>query len=86
MRFGKRRNTSCRGCLSLPQSTDTVVRIDTARLRIPYRLRGMECFGEASGAGGIRTLVQTTATRAFHMLLPPLVFESQPGKDTLLTA
>lgn len=40
------------------------------------------CIG---GAGGIRTLVQTTVPRAFHMLLPSLVFESQPGKDTLLT-
>lgn len=57
----------------------------TARLRIPNRWRGWGCEGEASGAGGIRTLVQTTVPRAFHMLLPSLVFESQPGKDTLLT-
>lgn len=38
------------------------------------------------GAGGIRTLVQTTATRAFYMLIPPLVFDCGPEKGTLPAA
>lgn len=35
------------------------------------------CIG---GAGGIRTLVQTTATRAFYMLSRLVGFRSAPGK------
>ena len=38
------------------------------------------------GAGGIRTLVQTTVPRAFYMLILSLVFDRPPGKGTLGTA
>lgn len=38
------------------------------------------------GAGGIRTLVQTTVPRAFYMLILSLVFDRGPGKGTLAMA
>jgi len=38
------------------------------------------------GAGGIRTLVQTTVPRAFYMLIRSLVFDRSPGKGTLTAA
>ncbi len=36
------------------------------------------------GAGGIRTLVQTSNRIAFYMLSPCSIFDAQPTKDRLL--
>ena len=49
-----------------------------ARLRFWYS----KTSASEGGAGGVRTLVQTTSFQAFYMLIPRLIFDPGTDKNT----